>query len=174
MRRHGERRTVTVASDSARPLRPALAIVAACLMAIAFAACGGGNGNGGNGGGQSNPIFGTWRGATNMGCLGRVSDEIIFKPDGTFSRLTTSSEVNCISASLMVRTTGNYEVDSTHGVINLTNIDTEPKQQCLPGGGCQTLATVTSDTLQYTMPDSNTLSLSCGPGCTITYSKVGG
>jgi len=106
-----------------------------------------------------------------MGCLGTVSDEMIFKADGTFSRLTASSQVNCMPATLMVRTTGKYEVDSNQGVIRLSDIDTEPKEQCLPGGGCQPIAAVKSDTLEYTMPDSNTLTLSCGSGCTITYTR---
>lgn len=165
---------MTAYSGGIRPVRLLGArVVVASLVVLLFVACDAGGNNAGGQAGVTKPsVVGTWRGATTMGCLGTVSDEIIFEADGKFSRLTASSQVNCVPASLMVRTTGNYEVDSTLGVIKLTNIDTEPKEQCLPGGGCQPIANVTSDTLQYTMPDSNTLTLSCGSGCVITYSRV--
>jgi len=142
-------------------------LVAAVLVGATLAACGGTSQDNG-----APSIVGTWRGSTTMGCLGQVSDEVIFKADGTFSRLTTSSQVNCVPGTLMVRTTGDYEVDASNGVIRLTNIDTEPKEQCLPPTGCQPVHAVTSDTLTYTMPDDNTLTLSCGPGCVITYSRA--
>lgn len=134
-----------------------------------LSACSGGIGPGETN--QTTSIVGEWRGATTIGCLGEVDDDIVFKPDGRFSRLTTSSEVNCVPYTLMVHTTGNYEVEPSIAVINLTNIDTEPKQQCLPGG-CQPIATVTADALDYTLPDSNTLTLSCGPSCVTTYHRV--
>jgi hypothetical protein len=142
-------------------------LVAALLVGAALGACGGTPDDNG-----APSVVGTWRGSTTMGCLGQVSDEVIFKADGTFSRLTTSSQVNCVPGTLMVRTTGDYEVDEGNGVIRLSNIDTEPKEQCLPPTGCQPVHAVTSDTLTYTMPDDNTLTLSCGPGCVITYSRA--
>ena len=161
---------MTAASGRRWPaLRWGLVLVGVCVVALVSVACGGGGGDGGN---ETNPtVVGTWRGETTMGCLGTVSDEMIFKADGTFSRLTTSSQVNCVPGTLMVRTTGKYEADYNQGVIRLRDIDTEPKEQCLPGGGCQPIAAVKSDTLDYTMPDSNTLTLSCGSGCTITYTR---
>lgn len=165
---------MTAHSSSIWPVRRlGRRVVVASLVALLSVACDACGNNAGSQTGETKPsMVGTWRGATTMGCLGLVSDEIIFEANGKFSRLTTSSQVNCVPGSLMVRTTGNYEVDSTLGVINLTNIDTEPKEQCLPGGGCQPITNVTSDTIRYTMPDSNTLMLSCGSGCVITYARV--
>ena len=152
-----------------------LPFAAAMLLAVGLAACGEEANDGGNhgGGNEAKPtLVGTWRGSTTYDCLGQLSDEMIFMGDGTFSRLTTSSQVNCVPATLMVRTTGDYQVDEAQHVIRLTNIDTEPKEQCLPGGGCVPVHSVTSDTIDYTMPDAHTLTLSCGSGCTIEYTKA--
>jgi len=148
------------------------------VLAIALGGCAADEGAGGNGTTANSEgtltVVGTWRGSTNYDCLGQLSDEMIFKGDGHFSRLTTSTQVNCVPATLMVRTTGDYEVDPNLNVIRLTHIDTEPKEQCLPGGGCVPVRSVDSDTLTYSMPDSNSLTLSCGSGCSIEYARASG
>ena len=149
-------------------------IVALALLVLTTGACGdtGGDGNGNTDVNPNQSVVGSWRGATTMGCFGEVSVEFVFSPNGTYSELTAFNELNCVPTSGLIHNTGNYEVVPSLGVIKLTNIDTEPKEQCLPGGGCVPLATVTSDALAYTMPDSNTLTLSCGHGCVITHTRV--
>jgi hypothetical protein len=135
-------------------------LLAAAAIAIALASCNlvTDTGTGGN----APTVVGTWRGSATLGCLGQVSDEMIFMADGTFSRLTTSSEANCVPYVLAVRTTGDFTVHADLAVIELTNIKQDPQQQ----------PAITSDTLSYTMPSANALTLSCGHGCTLSYAKV--
>jgi hypothetical protein len=163
---------VSAGAPAIRALLRGRLLVAALLLALATAAC---DGNAGGGNNSNQPtLVGTWRGSTTYDCLGQLTDEMIFKDDGTFSRLTSSTQVNCIPSTVMVRTTGDYEVDENLHVIRLSNIDTEPKEQCLPGDGCVPVHSVTTDTITYTMPDSNSLTMSCGSGCSIEYTKAGG
>jgi hypothetical protein len=123
--------------------------------------------------GNTVDITGTWDGQTDISGLGHLTVQTIFQSDGTYSQITQASGVNG-PATYAVRYTGDYKVDSALGVIELSNMKSDPTEQCLAPSGCHPILSATSETDNFTIDGAGDLTISnsaCGQTCTITYTK---